>query len=59
MTYGLPCGGLVISEKVTQMRDLFRKTISHPALALGSTLLWGLIEFIALQSSRLTRRASR
>ncbi len=34
------------------MHKLFRKTISHPALALGSTVLWGLLEFIALQRSR-------
>jgi hypothetical protein len=41
------------------MRDLFRKTISHPALALGSTVLWGLVEFMALQGSRRRRRAQR
>ncbi len=41
------------------MRKLFRKTITHPALALGSTLLWGLVEFIALQGSRRTARAKR
>ena len=34
------------------MRDIFRKTITHPALALGSTVLWGLVEFMALQKSR-------
>lgn len=38
------------------MRDLFRKTISHPILALGSTVLWGLLEFIALQGSRRAAR---
>jgi hypothetical protein len=41
------------------MRDLLRRTISHPALALGSTLLWGLVEFMALQSARWTTRAER
>ena len=34
------------------MRDLISRTISHPALALGSTVLWGVLEFIALQRSR-------
>lgn len=34
------------------MRNFFRKTITHPALALGSTLLWGIVEFIALQGLR-------
>ncbi len=29
-----------------------RKLICNPALALGSTLLWGILEFIALQRSR-------
>jgi len=38
------------------MRTLFRNTIYHPALALGSTLLWGMLEFVALQR---TRRAAR
>ena len=41
------------------MRDLLRRTISYPALALGSTLLWGLLEFMALQSARWTTRADR
>jgi len=35
------------------MRGLIGRTITHPALALGSTVLWGLLEFIALQRSRL------
>jgi len=29
-----------------------RRLISHPALALGSTLLWGAIELLALLRSR-------
>jgi len=33
-----------------------RDTFVHPMLALGSTLLWGIVEFIALQRSH---RASR
>ena len=38
------------------MRTFFRKTISHPILAFGGTLLWGLIEFIALQKLRRSTR---
>lgn len=34
------------------MRNFWRKTVAHPALALASTLLWGLCEFIALQRAR-------
>ncbi len=30
---------------------LIRKVLIHPGLALGSTLLWGVLEFIALQRS--------
>jgi hypothetical protein len=29
-----------------------RRFIAHPALALGSTLLWGVIELLALFRSR-------
>ena len=39
------------------MHELMRKAIAHPALALGSTLLWGLLELVALQ--RLRRAARR
>jgi hypothetical protein len=38
------------------MRTLWRQTFAHPALALCSTLLWGVLEFIALQGSRWARR---
>lgn len=38
------------------MYDLFRKTFAHPVLALGSTVLWGLLEFIALQGARRAMR---
>jgi len=31
---------------------MMRRFISHPALALGSTLLWGVIELLALLRSR-------
>lgn len=34
------------------MRHIVSRAISHPALSLGSTLLWGLLEFVALQRSR-------
>ncbi|MEI8164643.1 MAG: hypothetical protein WCI19_16030 [Betaproteobacteria bacterium] len=33
------------------MYPLLRKMIAHPALAIGSTLLWGILELIALQRS--------
>ena len=36
------------------VRTLIGRTLFHPALSLGSTLLWGILEFIALQRSRLT-----
>lgn len=29
-----------------------RNTLKHPVLALGSVVLWGLIELIALQRNR-------
>jgi hypothetical protein len=40
---------------------MMRRLISHPALALGSTLLWGAIELLALFRSRWsnTGRAQR
>jgi len=39
------------------MRAIIHKTIFHPTFALVSTLLWGIVEFIALQRShRSTRR---
>ena len=42
------------------MTNIFRKTFAHPALALGSTVFWGLIELIALQRScRANRRRNR
>jgi len=30
------------------MYNIFRKTLTHPALAIGSTVLWGIIELVAL-----------
>lgn len=38
------------------MRNLIGRTLVNPALSLGSTLLWGVLEFIALQRSRLSRK---
>jgi hypothetical protein len=40
------------------MTNLVRNLITHPALALGSTVLWGMIELLALWRSRwlLVRR---
>jgi hypothetical protein len=31
---------------------MMRRFVAHPALALGSTLLWGVIELLALWRSR-------
>jgi hypothetical protein len=41
------------------MRIPFDRIHFHPALSLGSTLLWGLLEFVALQRSRLVHAFSR
>ncbi|MDP3440278.1 MAG: hypothetical protein U0989_20295 [Azonexus sp.] len=30
------------------MVNIFRKTFAHPVLAIGSTVLWGIIELVAL-----------
>lgn len=38
------------------MPNFLRRTVTYPALALGSTILWGLLEFLALQRRRLVRR---
>jgi len=45
-------GYLMTSEREYNMGKFFRNTLSHPALALGSTVLWGLIECFALMGSR-------
>jgi hypothetical protein len=42
-----------------EMRGFIGRTVSHPALSLGSTVLWGLLELIALQWSRLGNPAAR
>lgn len=38
------------------MRTIIRKTLTHPALALGSAAIWGLIELVALNHSRRSGR---
>jgi len=37
------------------MNGLLRTAISHPG-ALGSAMMWGLVEFVALCRSRWSRR---
>lgn len=39
------------------MRGMICKAVSYPVLALGCALLWGVVEFVALQRSR--RRVAR
>lgn len=34
------------------MRKIIRHAISYPAMALGGALLWGIVEFVALQRAR-------
>ena len=36
-----------------------RNTLFHPALAFASVVLWGLIEFAALQRQRLRSRRAQ
>jgi len=33
-----------------------RKLLTHPVLALGSTVIWGMIEFVALNRLRRNER---
>lgn len=35
----------------------FRRWITHPALALGGSLLWGVVELLALARSRVAARS--
>jgi hypothetical protein len=41
------------------MPDIIRKKIAYPALALGSCLLWGVVEFVALQRAAASRRRTK
>lgn len=36
------------------MRTTLRNAFANPALAIGSALLWGIVELIALQRARRT-----
>lgn len=36
--------------------SLVRRWITHPALALGGSLMWGLVELLALARSRVAAR---
>jgi len=38
------------------MRAIIPKALFHPALALVGTLLWGILEFIALQRAHRSSR---
>lgn len=38
------------------MSNYFRRAVTHPMLAIGSTLLWGIVELVALQRSRTLPR---
>ena len=41
------------------MHPMLRRMIAHPALAISSTLLWGILELIALQRSHRAVPPSR
>lgn len=41
------------------MRMTFRTTVAHPALAIGSAVLWGIVELIALHRARRSNSRSR
>jgi hypothetical protein len=41
------------------MRNPVQKVLCHPLLALGSTVLWGIVELGALWRSRLARITAR
>lgn len=38
------------------MSALIRRTVTHPLLAIGGTLLWGIVELLALQRTGAARR---
>ena len=38
------------------MRTTIRKTLTYPILALGSTVIWGLVELVALNRFRRPSR---
>jgi hypothetical protein len=43
-------------DQTSPMSMTIRKMLTHPVLALGSTVLWGLIEFFALNRMRRNGR---
>lgn len=40
------------------MHDTVRQTLRHPMIALGGTVLWGLVELAALWRSRWSKGAA-
>ena len=42
----------VPAHRLKGIDSMTRRFVAHPALALGSTLLWGVIELLALFRSR-------
>ena len=49
-------GNLINSRKDDPMSQFIRRWIAHPSVAFGSTLLWGMVEFLALARSRWSMR---
>lgn len=41
------------------MHTIIRKALTYPVLALGSTLIWGTIELLALNRFRQSHRRER
>lgn len=41
------------------MNPIIQKAISHPVISLGTAILWGLLEFMALQRLRRDSRRKR
>lgn len=47
---------MIYRANTRQMSMNIRKFLTHPVLALGSTVIWGLIEFVALNRLRRNER---
>lgn len=47
---------MISRDSTRQMSMNIRKLLTHPILALGSTVIWGLIEFVALNRLRRHQR---
>ncbi len=41
------------------MNHIIQKAISHPVISLGTAILWGILEFMALQRLRREDRRRR